>query len=324
MTAEERLTPIDVPEGYDELDARPLVLENWVLGIILSFNLLSLTAVVVLLCKAGTDGQYQTAYADIRYIVRYAPSIVGTVSQLASRSVFFAYSRIDPYLSMADSKRHGIRPGRPGDRTVGTPYIPPAAYFLHPLTVGRYLRFAAIMSQLVTSFLTAFKAGFLSSTALSNGTSIVTVHPIIGVILIGIYIINMGVMIWILVSLNLSITGLKWDLVTIADQLALFHTTNVLEDFEPLELKPNGLAYKLLQNGNYRIGYWIKGEDETNVVYGIGRKTLGKGMPNLFTEQEYMLTLLKPIMTSVPLPLRAQTVFGDEYLLVEHTEVTKC
>lgn len=237
-----------------------------------------MTAVVALLLKAGPDSHYETTYSDIRYIVRYVPAVVGTISQLASRSVFFAFARIDPYLSMADSKHSGSKRHCTGDAAIAAPFIPPTAYPTHPFTTGRYLRFAAIISQLVTSYITAFKAGLLSSTALPSGRWIVTIHPGIALTLIGVYVVNISVMMWIFGSLWTHSTGLKWDPVTIADQVALFHGTNVFKDFEELELHPDEMAYKLLRTNEYRIGYWTKGVDETNIVYGIGRATLGTGM----------------------------------------------
>lgn len=64
IIAEDRLTQIAVPEGYEELNARPLVFETTVLGIILSFNLLSLAAVVTLILElartANTESLMET------------------------------------------------------------------------------------------------------------------------------------------------------------------------------------------------------------------------------------------------------------------------
>lgn len=65
-----------------------------------------------------------------------------------------------PISAWPTPKDGSIRRHTTGDKSVGTPYLPSGAYPDHPFRVGRYLRFGAIMSQFVTSFLTAFKSGF--------------------------------------------------------------------------------------------------------------------------------------------------------------------
>ncbi|KAF2001836.1 hypothetical protein P154DRAFT_533441 [Amniculicola lignicola CBS 123094] len=278
---DELMEPIDVPEGYPKLDARPPMLEKWVLITIITFNTASLAGMIALLVKAGKDNQYTTSYRDIRYVIRYAPALIGTMTQLAYRSVFDSYARLEPYIAMADSKKDLPAWKKDARRTIAIPYIPPASLMLEAFRSRRWLRFTLRICLGLTGFITGFKSGLSSSTATPTGY-IVTVYPNLTFVLIGIYTLNICATIWILLSLWSCTTGLKWDPVTIADQVALFHNSNILREFQQLEAHPTKWSWQILGSRTYRIGYWLKGKGQNkSIVCCIGRESV----PRVTTSQ---------------------------------------
>ncbi|KAF2470709.1 uncharacterized protein BDR25DRAFT_342976 [Lindgomyces ingoldianus] len=275
QSGDEDLIPISTPPGHPSLDARPFILKKWCLIIILVFNLLALIGVCLLLWRSDNKKQFHTSYINIHFMVRYAPSILGTVTTIAGRSITYAFSRLDPYIAMADQK--GEKPGRHGkaSRTVGSAFLPPLGQLGFAVISRNGLRVMLLVNGIyVGFFVTGLKAGFLSSRETSSGW-IVTVHPIFSMVLIVVYLLNEVVLLWIYFYLRNRNTGLKWDPTTLADQIALFHGSNILEDFASLEEEYNTFGGRLLQGREYRLGYWQKGANR-DIWYGIGRVTRAK------------------------------------------------
>lgn len=139
---------------------------------------------------------------------------------------------------------------------------------------GRHsLRLTFWIANFVVVQITGYKAS-LFSTAHSDEGWLVTVHYQIAWVLFAIYVLISFLCSWMLWKMLQANTGLKWDPVRIVDILALFHGSNVLEDFEELESLPNQNAFELLRNKTYRLGYWEKGT-EKKIWYGIGRQNIG-------------------------------------------------
>lgn len=208
-------------------------------------------------------------------MVRYAPSLVGTVTTIVGRSIIYAFSRLDPYIAMADKK--GKEPGHHGiaARTVGSDFLPPLGQLWFAVRSRNWSRVSLLVNGIyVGFFVTGLKAGFLSSRETSTGWT-VTVHPTFSMALIVVYFLNEVVLVSIYFYLRGKSTGLKWDPTTLADQIALFHGSNVLEDFACVERDYRRSSGWLLRDQQYRIGYWYKGA-RRDIWYGIGRAARGE------------------------------------------------
>ena len=241
---------------------------------------------IIILLRSGPDRKFYTSHPDIQFVIRYVPSFLGTVTTLAARTMYFAFNRLEFYIGMADpdpGPKLGTRFSQ-GKDTVARPYSEAISWsdlFNHlrgwsPRHSRYWLRLIVVANAILISFLTSFKATFLLASANPTSTDpngwMVVVSPFSTLVLIVLYTINVTTLVSLLVHLWSRCTGLKWDPVTIADHLALFHDSNVLDDFEILEKEPDQLSRKLLADKEYRIGYWEKGK-EHRLVYGIGRET---------------------------------------------------
>lgn len=65
-------------------------------------------------------------------------------------------------------------------------------------------------------------------------------------------------------------TGLKWDPVSIADILVLFNRSNIISDFEGLEIVD--IKDKIRKPRPYRLGYWTTSDRANEVYYGINEE----------------------------------------------------
>ncbi len=94
-----------------------------------------------------------------------------------------------------------------------------------------------------------------------------TVRPI-GWTLVVLYGLLIIALFYVIIRFLLHPTGLKWDPVSLADILMLFNQSNILSDFEGLEiLDPKD---KKRTRKAYRLGYWTISDRQNEVRYGIG------------------------------------------------------
>lgn len=96
-------------------------------------------------------------------------------------------------------------------------------------------------------------------------------------------------------------TGLKWDPVSLADILSLFHRSNFLSDFAGSEMHTSSMPQQTAKH--LRLGYWNTSKRVSEAFYGIGeenapvpRSSLGqdKVVPNM----DYDLEGQEPMKTS--------------------------
>jgi hypothetical protein len=275
------LKAITVPKGYPNLDAKPIILAEWSLIVLLAFNTLCIAAVVSLFLCSGSDRQYILTDPNVHLVAQWLPTIIGTITTIASRSVLEAYFRIESYISMADESRDCVRQDSAngnGRRTVGSHVFTPLSmnnffWFIR----NRHIRlFGLYTNQLLIGFVTPLKAVFLRVIAQESGW-IITISPIVTIVLTGLYFVNEITLFVLVIHLWKRHTGLKYDPTTIADQLALFYDSNVLVDFTDRErefMEEETIAHK-----TYRLGYWeLKTQDSTTVVYGVRREGLSESM----------------------------------------------
>ena len=94
------------------------------------------------------------------------------------------------------------------------------------------------------------------------------VRPV-GWTLIVLYVLLVLALILVMLRFHRHPTGLKWDPVSLADIVVLFHGSNILSDFQGSEVnKHRTRAYDLM---TYRLGYWVVSDQPDTVFYGIGK-----------------------------------------------------
>ncbi|CZR61411.1 uncharacterized protein PAC_11307 [Phialocephala subalpina] len=267
------LHPIPVPEGYHELNFRPFMLRTSILVSMLAFNTLCVVSLFLVVYKSDVYDQFHSSHPDMRFVVRYVPTIVGTVTTLFFRSMNETLSRIKSYICMANAPDNI---GSPGSKSVGLMYTG-GLYWgnmkkrLSPRHQD-WLRWVMFFASIPIAQITGYKAALFTASVTSDGHYVLTVHKSMAFVLISLYAVVIVITVMTLIKMLTNKTGLKWDPVTIADPLALFHGSNALDEFEALEQQHRESAFDLLAERSFRLGYWERTEDrKTRIWYGIGK-----------------------------------------------------
>lgn len=126
----------------------------------------------------------------------------------------------------------------------------------------------------VFSLVIPFKSSILNTSDYHNSgwTTWVTVeylYPLLAIY--GVFIIYLCVLLGYTWKFK---TGLRWDPVSIADNLALFRRSDFLEDFEHLDMDDPASHRERFADSTYRLGYWCTGKDKDGRLqywHGFGR-----------------------------------------------------
>lgn len=96
-----------------------------------------------------------------------------------------------------------------------------------------------------------------------------TVRPV-GWTLLALYILLAIALVVLLLRFRLRQTGLKWDPVSLADILVLFHRSNMLADFEGSEIPSARDGQRAAKS--YRLGYWKTTNRPNEIFYAMGEE----------------------------------------------------
>jgi hypothetical protein len=246
------------PEGYPPLNFRPLVLRFSFLVSVLLFFLTCLIATITLLWRSQKHGSIHTSTHASYLAIRYLPTVAGTITSLLWKTIRGNFNRITPYISMATHH------GQTWRKTLAAPYLfSPAVDW----GAGHWLLIAVIVQQIVLIQLIPLKSILLSNTPVQNGWE-TEVSRGVAYTLVVIYIFLVCSTIAMIVNLWNCCTGLKWDPVSIADQLLLLHRSDILKDFAYFDTTSWETINEYQKDGVYRLGYWKKGSE---IRYGIGQ-----------------------------------------------------
>lgn len=285
-------TPLhDVPAGYPNLDFRPVLLRWWFLTITCIFCLIVTTGTLIIDRKAESVGRtFSTSNNYKRLALEYGSLLVAAFTELLWGSIFGTVARMMPFFSMAHAAS--------GNKTLGTIYFP-TNDLVNSLPNRHFTYFCMGLSRIIAvSALAPLTSTFI---IVSQDDQCVwnfyVSHPA-AITLVVLYFILAAMAASLVFRLHGRSTGLKWDPNSIADQLALFHGSNVIEDFdkgEPVR------KFRTLQSRNrtYRIGYWSVSSHDTALLchnsdntevpyiwYGVGRET-----PSNFSSSNVSLLL---------------------------------
>lgn len=267
-------TPIEYSEieneGYRKLDFKPLLVRTWFLAVTVVFYLSCIAAIVGILVWSRRNGGIHRVHAVQGALAcRYVPPAIGLVTVIWWRTVLTTFSRISPYISMAAKSSPKDSPGledRKAQRTLHASYadamFAPDFFHLSSLALnGHWLLFATTLVSIIVGFtLMGLKASFMQTTPKGAEWNI-AVSAEIGYALISIYGLLSVTTAAILIRLRHRDTGLKWDPVSVADQLALLQDSNVGQLYAGLETCSfkeyrESLRKRAINFGPIRLGYW--------------------------------------------------------------------
>ena len=203
------------------------------------------------------------------YAFRYAPVVIGSVTSIWWRTMFTTYSRMSPYLSMSAHPNKGNEgeAHRQRTRRILHAYYADAMFEPNILDIptlisnGQWLLIVCtFVSLTITFYLMPLKATFIQVTPDRSGWDIAVSNKI-GYTLISMYAMLSTVTLLIMVRLYGRDTGLKWDPVALADQLALVQGSNFASLFAGLETCSypdylQRLRERAPKVGSLRLGYW--------------------------------------------------------------------
>ena len=151
---------------------------------------------------------------------------------------------------------------------------------------GHWLFFTGMLTQVILNlFLVALKSSFIQSTPSNGGWDVVISHQI-GYAPISLYAVLIFCILSMLIRLHNRETGLKWDPVSIADQLALVQGSNIWPMFANLEFCHRGTFLEAFRErashlSLLRLGYWKHRNDES-IWHGLALVRGLAGMINSF------------------------------------------
>jgi hypothetical protein len=269
-------TSIAVAEGYPKLDFKPFVLRKFFLAATLLFFSACLGGIITLILIAHNKTHYLRVHTlSTSLAFRYVPVAIGTLTIIWWRSIMTALARTTQYISMAGQNNHEKAHHRL-QRTLLNEYATTAFNPANVMGVarnGHWLLFICLVLQVMMMILLVpLKASFVLVTAGGHGWTVAVLCEV-GYALIAIYVCLLLATTYILARLWDRETGLKWDPVTIADQVALVQGSNIFPMLEGLEFATprecsSILATRSSHFGTLRLGYWMHRCNGT-IWYGL-------------------------------------------------------
>ncbi|KAI9770740.1 MAG: hypothetical protein M1840_002990 [Geoglossum simile] len=271
------LHAIEPKEGYNKLDFKPIILRAPFLFATIFFFLASTASLITLLHLTKTRGSIRYSSNIAHFATRYIPTVVGTITTIMWRAIATTLGRMTPYISLAANRNPGREHHSRGYRTVTADCMAPVRYFTAFEFASRHWLYSTVAFSVYfpLAFVTSLKSTFLIVVPHGESGWDIRVSQPVTAVLIAIYLYFAVLTCIMVIRLWNRPTGLKWDPVSIADQVALFHGSNVLNDFNGLELGSWSAVRDALSERTYRLGYWEKGADR-KVWYGIGRESNGE------------------------------------------------
>ena len=238
----------------------------------------AITAIVLWGRRNG--GSYHVDKSSDALAFRYVPAATGTVAVIWWRNIVSSYIRMHPYILMAAQQTASNEPGsksRKSRRTLKTSYdvlFEPNLFDIKALASNGHWLLSAnnFVYNIVGFFIVGLKAAFIQTTPTGNGWNI-GVSNRIGYTLIAIYSLLITTTMAILIRLYNRGTGLKWDPVSIADELALLQHPDFRALFANLETYPYAeyraiMKTRASEYGVLRLGYW-KNRLDGEIWHGI-------------------------------------------------------
>ncbi|KAM5354390.1 hypothetical protein ACJ41O_001039 [Fusarium nematophilum] len=235
--------------GLPPLTFRPTALEDEALCLAIAFHLCILGILVFLCIKRKFFIWDPWAY----FIIKLLPTILGTITVVHLNATATALSRITPFMLCASE--HGQHDGAPAGRSLLSSYFPIPT--IADLAKSRtwlliFVKVISLPAQLIVDL----KATILLTEDYENAY----VVPWALYALVAVYGLLLVLFATAFFSLSGKVTGLRWDPVSIADQLVLFRHSDFLDRFSGTCIAPREFLNGALgEDTRLRLGYWKKG-----------------------------------------------------------------
>ncbi|KAF4468031.1 phosphoribosylaminoimidazole-succinocarboxamide synthase [Fusarium albosuccineum] len=226
------------------LDFRPTILTGGALFLSLVFHLLVLGTLVFLYYKEIFSVSYAWAY----FVIKILPTVIGTATAVLVDEMGQSLSRIRPFMLCAQEG------GFTADKTILMSYFPMPDF----TTLWKSRNWLLLVSKAL-SFINYFTIGLKTSFLLTPDYQNAELVPWAVLSLVGLYAVVSLYLIAVFFSLHGKVTGLRWDPVSMADQLVLFRRSDFLDMFEGTSLANRAAIENHLGDLRLRIGYWEMG-----------------------------------------------------------------
>jgi len=241
---------LDEPDTpLDELRFRPFVLKPWFLFLVITFNIIIISLLIVLCIKPKFELLNEWAY----FVLQIFPTVIGTITTATLEAVITALSRITPFMRCA----------RPDGDAAATSILLPYVPLLGPINSirsGNWILFWANFILWLGYPVLGLKAALLSA-SINDGVAEVTNWTLYA--LLTAYVIITVFIACVVIFLERHPTGLRegWDTVDIADHLVLFRKSDFLDKFEGSCVATKESMGEVFAGMKVKLGFWPQESD---------------------------------------------------------------
>lgn len=212
--------------------------------------------------------QYDGTGTSRYFVFEYLPTLLASFVILWLLTIQCAIHRVAPFIILS-SGRNIENSGVLHDMTLfPTNYlIPNLAFFRHReplLGVCSIILWLELFTIPLQSCL--FQTRYYDSDNIWRWTG---VQPIAWTLFV-LYLLLLVALLLLLLRFIPGQTGLKWDPVSLADILSLFHRSNFLSDFARSEMHTSSTGQATAKH--LRLGYWSTSKRANEAFYGIGEE----------------------------------------------------
>ena len=237
---------------------------------------------------------YDGTGTSLFFVFQYLPQILSSIIVLWLFTIQSALHRIYPFIALSSGRGSGNSGVLYDAKLFPIHYLIPNLSYLRKggpwLAVWSISFWLTMFTVPLQSCL--FQTRYFSDDGVWRWTS---VQPIAWVLFVLYVLLILGLSA-LLLRFSHGETGLKWDPRSLADIMAIFHRSNILNDFEHSEIE----AVVSRPPKDIRLGYWRYSRNEEETLYCIGdenapvrRYSLEKGK-------------MRPVNDQPPLDLEAQ------------------
>ena len=258
---------------HPKLNYKPCLLRLLPLGSLIVCCLLMIAG--LLFCAiwpTSHDGlwQYDGVSTGRYFVFQYLPTILASIIVVWLLAVQCAISRIFPFLVLSSGS------SKPNSGVLHDAAIFPTNYMIPNLTFFRHGEPLLGISSIIfwLSLFTVplqsclFQTRYYSSNTIWRWTTVVPVTWT----LFGLYLLLTFALLLVVIRITCRrTTGLKWDPISLADILVLFHRSNFLSDFQRSEVEGRHSPY--FSAKYLRLGYWQTSK-HSDAFYGVGEENL--------------------------------------------------
>ena len=212
--------------------------------------------------------QYDATGTSRYFVFEYLPTLLASFIIIWLQIIQCAIHRVAPFIILS-SERNTENSGVLHDVTLfPTNYLIPNLFFFRHREPLLGLCSIIFWLQLFTIPLQSclFQTRYYSSENVWRWTA---VQPIAWT-LFGLYLLLVVALVLLVTRFIPHQTGLKWDPVSLADIVSLFHRSNFLSDFARSEMETPSTTQPKAKH--LRLGYWSTSKRASEAFYGIGEE----------------------------------------------------